>query len=156
MIDCYVPYTSQGCNKKLIAQLLNNSYIDKVHLLVSNKFTINDDIPNDVNIITIDYLFSTKTIKNIAKTIENSYSILCLNNRILSFNYQAINRLYYIIKSTDSAIVYSDKFTDKNGNISYHPVTDYQEGSLRDDFDFGSLVIINNRHLKSYLSLIHI
>ena len=151
MIDCYVPYTSQGCNKKLIAQLLNNSYIDKVHLLVSNKFTINDDIPNDVNIITIDYLFSTKTIKNIAKTIENSYSILCLNNRILSFNYQAINRLYYIIKSTDSAIVYSDKFTDKNGNISYHPVTDYQEGSLRDDFDFGSLVIINNRHLKSYL-----
>ena len=107
MIDCYVPYTSQGCNKKLIAQLLNNSYIDKVHLLVSNKFTINDDIPNDVNIITIDYLFSTKTIKNIAKTIENSYSILCLNNRILSFNYQAINRLYYIIKSTDSAIVLS-------------------------------------------------
>ena len=43
--------------------------------------------------------------------------------------------------SSGAGLVYSDYFEQKEGVLKPHPVIEYQEGSLRDDFDFGSLLL---------------
>ena len=53
------------------------------------------------------------------------------------------------------ALTYSDFKKIKNASLENHPVIDYQEGSLRDDFDFGSLLIINTKALKSAVSSVN-
>ena len=55
-----------------------------------------------------------------------------------------IARLVGCARDAGAAIAYGD-FQDilADGTMSYHPLIDYQSGSLRDDFDFGSVVLLS-------------
>ena len=46
-----------------------------------------------------------------------------------------------VCEDMEAGMVYSDYFENKNKQLSPHPVIDYQEGSLRDDFNFGSVIL---------------
>ena len=54
-----------------------------------------------------------------------------------------------VSQSSGAGIVYSDYFEQKNGVVKPHPVIEYQDGSLRDDFDFGSLMLFRTDALVS-------
>ena len=62
----------------------------------------------------------------------------------------AIERFVEVAKDTDAALLYSDHYSIENAKVVKHPVIDYQEGSIRDDFDFGSIVVINSKALHEY------
>ena len=47
-------------------------------------------------------------------------------------------------------MVYADFYEWKGGELKAHPVIDYQLGSVRDDFDFGSLLLFSSRYLKGH------
>jgi len=53
----------------------------------------------------------------------------------------ALSRMMQVCENMNSGMVYSDYFENKNNQLSPHPVIDYQEGSLRDDFNFGSVIL---------------
>ena len=55
-----------------------------------------------------------------------------------------LRRLLDAARDSRAAIAYSD-YVDRqpDGAISAHPLIDYQPGSLRDDFDFGHVVILS-------------
>ncbi len=56
----------------------------------------------------------------------------------------AERRMIDLAATCDMPLTYSwYRETDGNGNVSDHPTIDYQLGSLRDDFDFGSLILLN-------------
>lgn len=55
-----------------------------------------------------------------------------------------------VATDTEAAMVYSDRISVENGEHKAHPVIDWQEGSLRDDFDFGSLVMIKGSLLHRF------
>ncbi|MHB8090891.1 MAG: glycosyltransferase family 2 protein [Syntrophales bacterium] len=67
---------------------------------------------------------------------------------------RAPERLLSIALATGAGMIYADYAELENDVISDHPVNDYQEGSIRDDFDFGPLILIDieaARHaLKKY------
>jgi hypothetical protein len=57
--------------------------------------------------------------------------------------------LWSCARDADAAITYGDYFDlHEDGSVSYHPLIDYQAGSLRDDFDFGSVILINRKKLS--------
>jgi hypothetical protein len=58
-----------------------------------------------------------------------------------------------VAENTGAAMVYSDYYEIKNGVHSVHPVIDYQEGSLRDDFNFGPVQLFRSYILKSFEDL---
>ncbi len=49
-------------------------------------------------------------------------------------------------------MVYADHYKMVEGKMEKHPVIDYQSGSLRDDFDFGSLWCIKAQALADYIA----
>lgn len=56
-------------------------------------------------------------------------------------------------KSCHASMVYSDYMEDtEDGQISSHPLTDYTEGSVRDDFDFGPVVLVRSDLLEEWRS----
>lgn len=56
----------------------------------------------------------------------------------------AEKRMLEMAAVCDMPLTYSwYRENDGNGNVSDHPTIDYQLGSLRDDFDFGSLLLLN-------------
>lgn len=60
---------------------------------------------------------------------------------ILDDNY--MHRMEEIASDSDSTITYSHFRELINGKVTLHPVIDYQFGSIRDDFDFGSVIVMN-------------
>jgi hypothetical protein len=61
----------------------------------------------------------------------------------------ALERYLEIASGTGAGMVYSDYFDRMDGKLSGHPVTDYQAGSLRDDFEFGPVLFFNSQALTT-------
>jgi hypothetical protein len=66
----------------------------------------------------------------------------------IDFGQFAIERFLSVAETTVSGLVYSDYYDIKLGVRTAHPVIDYQEGSVRDDFSFGSVMLLNSVILK--------
>jgi hypothetical protein len=64
----------------------------------------------------------------------------------------ALDRFYQIAQDTKAGMIYSDYWEFLNGNLQQHPTIDYQIGSVRDDFDFGAVLIFNTVILKQITS----
>ncbi|MBF1605900.1 MAG: glycosyltransferase family 2 protein, partial [Prevotella shahii] len=70
----------------------------------------------------------------------------------LELGYLALERLLQIAQDTEAGMVYADHFQVKGDEQVKAPVIDYQKGSLRDDFDFGSVLFFNAKALKESVS----
>ena len=93
---------------------------------------------------------STQELLDIAGKMTGDYVLLNLKPTIVEMGDNALPRLIRAAEETDAAMVYSDYLAVKEGETERHPVIDYQEGSLRDDFDFGQVVLIRTKWLKKW------
>ena len=93
---------------------------------------------------------STQELLDIAGKMTGDYLLLNLKPTIVEMGDNALPRLIRVAEETDAAMVYSDYLAVKEGETERHPVIDYQEGSLRDDFDFGQVVLIRTKWLKKW------
>jgi hypothetical protein len=57
-----------------------------------------------------------------------------------------------VANNTDAALVYPDHYAVKQGEMEKCPPMDFSEGSVRDDFDFGSVVLYDADILRSYVA----
>ena len=57
----------------------------------------------------------------------------------------AIKRMIQVAHMSDAVMLYSDRLQHKGGEVVPAPTIDYQYGSLRDDFDFGALVLYRGK-----------
>ena len=88
--------------------------------------------------------FSTEEIRKIAASADTEYTVIYTKATDLKFIAFGIERMIQVADDTGAAMVYSDHF---NGEEPA-PVIDYQEGSLRDDFDFGGVQMYRTSILK--------
>ena len=89
--------------------------------------------------------FSTEEIRKIAASADTEYTVIYTKATDLKFIAFGIERMIQVADDTGAAMVYSDHF---NGEEPA-PVIDYQEGSLRDDFDFGGVQMYRTSILKN-------
>ena len=90
---------------------------------------------------------STADIRQIAADCGNDkYILICLRDNI-SWVHYGLERLIQVADDTKAAMAYSDRF-----NPEPAPVIDYQQGALRDDFDFGSVMLWRVETLKQAVS----
>lgn len=99
------------------------------------------------DVTVIDHsMKAANTLKQIASLTGGAKYILLYTNtntNALLMGYLAINRLADIASQTSAGMVYADYYTVVDGEKRPHPTIDYQKGSLRDDFDFGTLMMFD-------------
>ena len=79
----------------------------------------------------------------IFKNTLQQFILVQLDDRKITFDDNFIHRMEEVSADSDASITYCS-FREKNGEqILLHPVNDYQFFSVRDDFDFGSVVLLN-------------
>ena len=96
------------------------------------------------------FLQSTGFLMSVAEKATADYVLLQLKPVAITLGAGALERMMAVASDTGAAMVYADRYEVKNGVVERHPVIDYQEGSLRDDFDFGSLLLIRTSLLQKY------
>lgn len=80
----------------------------------------------------------------ILATPPEQYILLQFDDRELILDEHCIHRYTQVAAEVDSTLTYSYfREKDQEGNLTLHPVNDYQPGSVRDDFEFGPLVMLN-------------
>jgi hypothetical protein len=99
-------------------------------------------------------IYSGKDLKLHIMNIDEDYFFIYTKPNLPEFSYLGLERLVQIANDTNAGIVYSD-FYEVNNNVKKpHPVIDYQKGSVRDDFDFGPLLLIKTTAAKDALNLL--
>ena len=93
-------------------------------------------------------LESTSTWKKMAEVISTDYVAVYTKNMELRLGQHALERMRRTMEDYGAGMVYADYFEKKDGKLTAHPVIEYQEGSLRDDFNFGSLLFYKSVALK--------
>ena len=83
----------------------------------------------------------TSTLRGIAAETQAEFTLLYTRQTDLSLVHFALERMLQIADDTGAALLYADRFVSRNGTVSMAPVIDYQAGSLRDDFEFGGLLL---------------
>lgn len=147
-IDLFLPnFNSETFNYSLAS--LNN--FDVVNNVVALNLDTKSQNAKYENII-VDDLFSSKTIEKISKTASSEYLVFLTKNTKIDFGSYSIERLINIANKTKAGIVYADYYEINENKLEKHPVIEYQIGSLRDDFNFGPLLLIRTKALKEAVS----
>ena len=99
---------------------------------------------------------STKAIRHIAEQANTPYTMICLKPNI-EWVYLGQERMVQVMEMTGTTMVYADRFqkiiNQKSEIINTEaPVIDYQIGALRDDFDFGAVLLWNTEKLKALVA----
>lgn len=91
---------------------------------------------------------SSAEIRRIAEEAKGTYTLLHIKDTEVAWSYLAEARMKQVMDATGAAMVYADRYVVKNGQTEKSPVIDYQLGSLRDDFDFGAVVMLRTSALQ--------
>ncbi len=106
----------------------------------------------NIQFLQVESFTSTKAIQSIAKEITSDYVIFIIKDTQIDFSAYSIERFVNVADNTGAGIVYSDYYEIKENKLSKHPVIEYQLGSLRDDFNFGPVLLIRTEALKKAVS----
>ena len=142
-IDCFLPCDDLEAAQNTVRQLRGNKTIQHIFLLVTELLSAEDSKRfSDCQQILVDSLASSNTIMSIAENANADYALLQTKPRQLLLGERALERALRVASDSDAAMVYADHYDITEGQRKDHPVIDYQIGSVRDDFDFGSLWLI--------------
>ena len=149
-IDLFLPCEDQDVAQKALLELHDNKTVQHINLLVSADFAASHQVPDGCTFIVVDRLESSNTVSSIAENTDADYVIICTKATPIRWGLYALERFLRTADDTGAVMVYSDHYSVQEGKLEKHPVIDYQAGSLRDDFDFGSLWLVKAQNLLDY------
>ena len=134
-IDCFIPWQSDEQVKGTLDELLA------------------DENVKEVNFLREEGIGSTKTIRFIAETATAPYTLLYCKYDALQLGYHALTRLLTIAEDSQALMLFSDHYTlTPNGERRSMPLISCQLGSVRDDFQMGSVLLFRTEVLKEYVA----
>jgi hypothetical protein len=143
LITCFIPASGTETDADLIDSLqLSGSIKETILLAPPTLKTKNKHI-------ICNHLWSTKTIKHLAQQVETPYTLIITQSLPLNPSPLALERFIQVADDTQAVITYADYWIRKDNQLVAHPLIDYQKGSLRDDFNFGSMLLLRTDVLKA-------
>ena len=150
-IDCFLPCYDPLGTARTISQLRGSKTIQNIFLLISEPLsTEGNDTLGKCLPLTVDNLTSSNTLMTIAENAKADYVLLQTKPVGLELGEGALERILRVASDSDASMVYADHYDLIDGKRVPHPVIDYQTGSIRDDFDFGSLLLIKTSLLHTF------
>ena len=146
-IDIFTLYTGNATHPD--SHLYKTSQltaVNKIYLLYTGHTPPQEGI---FNILSVGALYSTETLRTIADTAQADYIALNVSAEDIEPSYLAYERFIDIAVQMGAGMCYADYTELCNGTPTDHPLIDYQRGSLRDNFDFGHLLLFNAETFKA-------
>ena len=139
-IDCFLPCSTPDVTEKTIAQLRASKTVQNIYLLTLEP--VNGEDSNDCPRLQVNNLTSSNTLMAVAENAHAEYTLLQTKDTTINLGKGALDRLLRVATDSNAPMVYCDR--------QQHPAIDYQLGSIRDDFDFGSLLLIKTSLLHTF------
>lgn len=145
-IDCFIPFAGEAQLKQTIEGLKACESVGSIFILATEGSLDTDyaGVPQ----IRVSSLRSTEAMREIAAHSKADYTFIYTKQTALQLGYFALERMLRIAEDSAAGMVYADHYKLCGSERKNAPVIDYQQGSLRDDFDFGSVLLYRTSELK--------
>jgi glycosyltransferase involved in cell wall biosynthesis len=144
-LTAYVPYSGQTHTSRTIEQLRHSPLVETICLLSTGSSTT---AVKGCQRLAVSSLYGSRTMQAVAQRTRTPYALLVIHDTTIEFGQGCLERLLSVAGLTASGLVYAD-YHDLQGNQRVsHPVIEYQTGSVRDDFNFGSVLLFDSRAIK--------
>lgn len=151
-IDLFLPCEYIDDAQNALSVLHEYKTVQHIHFLVSADFAAHHQVPEGCTFVITDRLESSNTIVSIAENTDADYVMICTRHTTIGWGNNTLERFLRVADDTDAVMVYADHYKMVEGKMEKHPVINCQSGSLRDDFDFGSLWCIKAQALADYIA----
>ncbi len=144
-INCFIPYGKRDEIEHTVGQLAQSPLTNKIYLITNDPQA---EAVEGASILVAQGSWGTATLRQIADSADADYTLIYTKTDSLTLGMYALERLVSIADDTRSGLLYADHLEQNAEGVRPHPVIDYQKGSLRDDFDFGSLLLYRTDLLR--------
>lgn len=146
-VTCFLLYGSDNQQNKTIKGLTESPRTDQIFLLTDHPE--DKDIPTEKCHLLPSFSFQhTEGIRQMLALTRTPYLLIYTKPHTLDMGYMALERMCDYLAAPESGMVYADHYQVTEGVRKPHPVIDYQPGSVRDDFDFGSVLLFKTAALQ--------
>ena len=150
-ITCFIPNSDRDSIQFSISSFKSSGLVEKTIIIMNEGQTL-DFSDKDVSSFNSKGFSSTSSVIKMADITRTDYILVYSKTFPLDLGKFALNRMMQVCEDTGAGMVYSGYYENKDNKLSAHPVIDYQEGSLRDDFNFGSVIIYKSAAFKEACS----
>jgi glycosyltransferase involved in cell wall biosynthesis len=133
--------------QKNIEQLNAYNVILDSYLVISES---NASLPPNYGTIKTKSVGSSKLFKEIYEKCKSKYILLLNGNSWIDVSENSLIKYLNAAEMQNAGIVYSDFYEKSADKIIPHPLIDYQYGSIRDDFEFGPIMLIRKEALDDF------
>lgn len=139
-ITAYLPDSDMESLTSTVKSLKETGVVTDIFIVTGNES--NQEIKvQGIKYLNTNGFASTDSVKKMGAAAATDYILVYSKSSPLDLGKFALKRMIQVCEDMEAGMVYSDYFENKNKQLSPHPVIDYQEGSLRDDFNFGSVIL---------------
>lgn len=125
---------------------------DEIEKLILVRTEGAEKVPDGYDSIDVSSIKSTDAVRKIASASGTPFTMIYTKFTVLSFGAYSLDRLVQVAEDSGAAMAYADHFNVAGGERKQVPLIDCQFGALRDDFDFGSVLLYKTSALKEAVS----
>ena len=152
-VDIFLAWSDNDTISNTVEELQHDEVVANVNLLCLPQMSPDEKLTSGCNLVTVDSLTSTKFLRTVLQKATAKYIAFFLKPTSVRLGYRCLERMLTVAEDTDAVMVYSDRYEEKEGMVSPHPVIDCQLGSVRDDFDFGGLFLVRTEELRGFFTV---
>lgn len=147
-IELFLPVTAGELDLPSIETMLSYPFVAKVWLWSLEAPAV--DLPTGVQVLHANSLTSTAHFLDMASRATADF-VLYFGKEGVDVDWESLGALLENIPD-NASMLYSHYRKSVGGDVAAAPTIDYSEGSLRNDFDFGSMLLFRTNSLKKYIA----
>jgi len=144
-------YRPEPFFEKTLSSLTKSTLVERI--VIVSQGPVHFKMPK-CRVLAAGPLSSNKTLNLILDGIQTKYLLLLLEAHQISIDPNSLDRLLEMADFNKPGVIYSDFYDESDSGKTFHPLNDYQLGSVRDDFEFGSLILFSvpavRKSIKKY------
>src|SRR4030042_7064053 len=146
-----IPYSPEPFFEKTLLSLTKSALVERIVIVSQEPVHLRRP---KCRVIAAEPLSSHQTLHLILDGIHTKYLLLRPETKQISIDPKSLDRLLEMADSSKAGVIYSDFYDESNAGKTFHPLNDYQLGSVRNDFEFGSLILFSvptvRKSIKKY------
>ncbi|MEK6570261.1 MAG: glycosyltransferase family 2 protein, partial [Bacteroidota bacterium] len=140
-ITAFLPFGGNDFTRATVNQLEQSGLVEKILLLTAGESGMRID---GCEMLEVRSLLGSETFQLVAEKLTTPYALILIHDTLIDFGQFALERFLSVAENTGAGLLYSDYYDMREGKRIPHPVIDYQLGSIRDDFNFGSVLFLKS------------
>lgn len=148
-INCFLPFSCWDEALPTIAELRQSPLVGTIFLLCPERPDPSTPTPDGCQVLPcFGPITHFGNLRLMDLCMRGEYCLLFTSPRPVRLGHRAVERMLRVAEDCRAGIVYADHYVEDEGVRTLHPLIDYQAGSLRSDFDMGTVLMVHQQVVR--------